>query len=345
MEEQQDVTKQLQNPSPLELRGKRKYIRKLLEAFEPHQEAMLTDLDRQIEENNPDRIIHQLDELHKKDKKLDKQLHEMIGQLKQGEKQANEGENAALIAIVDEMLAIGEEELALLRQHRIVGQQNNILKYKREYLVELLQTMHTMRQEGVWEKIGGKEKYPHEFVIIGVRYICFDFTKHMLHYQTIEDIYEWMKYYRPDFLPVEEAEDEESTPKKPVKTTQRKRSAATKQPPPAVSSAQTYERQAWIRLLVSARGYSSYFQDPLGELGVFVYDNGKGTPQATLHLWANGAKQQFPVLEGAISQQEMLTDMMRTWLALAWEGATGKTGRREGPQYDAQERTKSDADE
>jgi len=230
MEEQQDVTTHLQNPSPLDLGGKRKYIRKLLEAFEPHQDALFADLDRQIEESNPDLIIHRIDELHKKDKKLDKQLHILMKQLAHGEEEANEEENAALIALFDEIQAIGKEELALLRQHRIVGRQNNILKYKRKYLVELLQTMHIMRQEGVWEKIGGKEKYSHELVIIGVRYICFDFTKHMLYYQTIEDIYAWMKHYRPDFLPVEEVEEEESTSKKPVKNSQRKRSIVTKQP-------------------------------------------------------------------------------------------------------------------
>jgi hypothetical protein len=320
MEEQQAVKKHLQNPSPLERRGRRKYIRKLLEAFEPHQEALFADLDQQIEESNPDLISLQLDEVRKKDKKLDTQLHQMMSQLKQ-EETSNEEENAALIALFGEIQAICKEELALLRKHRIVWQQNRMLKYKREYLVELLQTMHTMRQEGVWEKIGGKEKCPHEFVIIGVRYIGFEFPKHRLHYQTIEDIYQWMKHYRPDFLPVEEVEEEESTPKKPAKTSQRKRSVVTKQAQPGVSSAQTsispaqiYERQAWIRLLVSAHRYSSYFQDHLGELGVFVYDQDKDTPQATLHLWANGTKQQFPVLQGAINQQEMLTGIMRSWL-------------------------------
>lgn len=109
----------------------------------------------------------------------------MMSQLAQREKKANEEESDALIALFDELLANGREELALLRQHRTVAQQNNILNYKREYLVELLQTMHTMRQEDVWEKVGGKEKYPHEFVIIGVRYICFDFTKHKLHYPRV----------------------------------------------------------------------------------------------------------------------------------------------------------------
>jgi len=70
--------------------------------------------------------------------------------------------------------------LALLRQLRKAGQQNRMLKDKREYLVELLQTMYTMRQEGVWANIGGIEKSPHEFVILGVRYICFDFPKHRM---------------------------------------------------------------------------------------------------------------------------------------------------------------------
>jgi len=131
MEEQQDGTKQLQDPPPPDLGGKRKYIRKLLEAFEPHQEAMFADLDRQIVESNPDRIFHQIDELNKKDKKLDKQMNLMMSQLAQREKKANQEESAALIALFDELLANGKEELALLRQHRTVAQQNNILKYKR----------------------------------------------------------------------------------------------------------------------------------------------------------------------------------------------------------------------
>jgi hypothetical protein len=95
MEEQRDAIKQLQNPQPLDLGGKREYIRKLLEAFEPHQEAMFADLDRQIEESNPDRIFHKIDELNKKDKKLDKQLNLMMGHLAQKEKKANEEESAA----------------------------------------------------------------------------------------------------------------------------------------------------------------------------------------------------------------------------------------------------------
>jgi hypothetical protein len=333
MEEQQDGTKQPHNPPPPDLGGKRKYIRKLLEAFEPLQEALFADLDQQIEEGNPDLILHELDEVREREKRRDTRLHQLLSQIKQKET-ANEEENATLTALTDEMVANGNEELALLRQHRTVGQQNRILKYKREYLVELLQTMHSMQQEGIWANKGGIEESPHEFEILGIRYICFDFPKHRMLYQTIEDIYQWMKQVRPDCLPLEEAEDEESTPKKPAKAAQRKRTDATKQAQPdapsaqsSISPAQTYERQAWIRLLVSAHYYSSFFQDHLGEVGVFVYDQDKGTPQAMLHLWASGTKQQIPVLEGTIKQQEMLTHSRRSWLTLAWEAATGRAGR------------------
>src|SRR5438876_11358675 len=99
--------------------------------------------------------------------------------------------------------------------------------------------MHTMRQEGVWENIGGIEKSPHELEILGVRYICFDFPKHRMLYQTIEDIYQWMKQVRPDCLPLEEAEVDESTSKKPAKTAQHKRTDATKQAQHEASSAQS----------------------------------------------------------------------------------------------------------
>jgi hypothetical protein len=45
-----------------------------------------------------------------------------------------------------------------------------------------------------------------------------------------------------------------------------------------------------------------------------------------LHLWANGAKQQLPVVDGAINQPEALTDTLRAWLALCWEAAAGGAG-------------------
>jgi hypothetical protein len=121
-------------------------------------------------------------------------------------------------------------------------------------------------------------------------------------------------------------EEQASTTKKPAKSMQRKRPVVTEEPLPSASPAQIYERQVWTRLLVSARHYSSHFQDPLGELGVFVYDKIESKPQAMLHLWANGAKQQFPVVNGIISQQEALTETMRAWLALCWVAATGEAG-------------------
>jgi hypothetical protein len=350
MEKQQEVTKHLQSPSPLERRGKRRYIRKLLEAFEPHQDALLADLDQQIEESNPDLILYQLDEVREGEKRRDIQLHQLLSQIKQKET-ADEEVNAALTALTEEMVANGDEELELLRQLRIARQLNRKLTYKREYLVELLQTMHSMRQEGVWENIGGIEKSPQEIEIIGVRFICFDFPKHMMLFQTIEGIYQWMRQARPDCLPFDEVEDEGIPPKKPAKTAQHERTDTTKQAQPdaspaqpSISPAQTYERQAWIRLLVSAHPYSSYFRDSLGEVGVFVYDQSKGRPQATLHLWANGTKLQFSVLKGTIKQQEMLTLSMRSWLILAWEAATGRVARREERKDQTHKRTKSDTD-
>jgi len=306
---------------------------------------MFADLDRQIEESNPDIVSRQFDDLSNQLKKKNKQWGQIMKDFSQVEKTERKIVEASLIALLDEIIALNPTHLALYRQIHSTTRQNTVLKYKRAHLVELLQTMQTMRQEGDWEKIGEKEKNPYEVVLIGERFLCFQFTQQQLRYEPIEDIYVWMKQYRPDFLPVEEAEEEESTPQKPAKTAGRKRPVATKQPLPSISPAQTYERQAWIRLLLSAHHYSSYFQDPQGELGVFAYDEEKDKSQATLHLWANGTKQQFPVLDGAIGQQEMLTHTMRSWLALSWEAATGRAGRREGPTYDAQEITKSVADE
>jgi hypothetical protein len=57
----QDATNRAQNPTPPPLG--RKYIRKLLETFEPHQDAMFADLDRQIEESNPDIVSREMAQL------------------------------------------------------------------------------------------------------------------------------------------------------------------------------------------------------------------------------------------------------------------------------------------
>lgn len=66
-------------------------------------------------------------------------------------------------------------------------------------------------------------------------------------------------------------------------------------------------------------------------MGVFVYDKVEGKPRAMLHLWTNGAKPQFPVVNGTISQQEALTDSMRAWLALCWVASTGEREKRSDP--------------
>jgi hypothetical protein len=241
-------------------------------------------------------------------------------------------DEAALIALIEELMALNGTQMTLWHQLHSTTRENNVLKYKRTHLVELLQTMHTMLQEGCWENIGENEKNPAELSLLGERFLIFEFTKHQLRLQAIEDIHEWMKQHRADCMPAaEEMEEQASTPKKPAQPRQRKRPVATKQPLPSASPAQVYERQAWVRLLVSAHHYSSYFQDPLGELAVFVYDKVGDKPRDMLHLWTHGAKQQFPVVDGAISQQEALTDAMRAWLAMCWVAATGEAEEKNDP--------------
>lgn len=314
----EDAMNRSQNPPPPQMG--RRYIRKLLEAFEPHQDAMFADLDQQIEETNPEIVSRKLDEVSKQSQK---KLH----QFEQLRKTEGVNDEASLLTLLEELKALTEEELTLWKQLRPTTRQNNVLKYKRKFLVELLQGMHSIRQEGHWEKIGEEEKLAGQVSILDQRFLVFEFTKQWLHLQTIEDVHEWMKQHRPDFLPVVvEPETQASTPKKRAKSAQRKGHVVVEESLPSVTPAQIYERQAWVRLLVPARHYSSHFQDELGELGVFVYERVKGKPRGMLHLWANGAKQEFPVVEGAISQQQALTDSMRAWLAQCWAAATGGRG-------------------
>jgi hypothetical protein len=197
------------------------YIRKLLEAFEPHQDAMFADLDRQIEESNPDIVSRKSDE-------LSRQWQTKMKQLEQLEKTESGIDEAALIALVDELTALSKTRMTLWEQLKSTTRQNNVLKYKRAHLVELLQTIHTIRQEGNWEKIGEKEKCPAEFSILGERFIVFEFSKQRLRLQSIEDIHEWMKQRRANYVPVvEETEEQASTTKKPAKSMQRKRPVVT----------------------------------------------------------------------------------------------------------------------
>ncbi len=315
MGEQQDPTGCTQNPPPARLG--RKYIRRLLEAFEPHQDAMLADLDRQIEESNPDIVSHKSQDISRQWLNKIHQLNQVAG--------TDESEGTDFITLLEEIDALSKTQKMLRGQLLPTMRQNSRLKYKRAQLVELLQSIHMIRQEGHWEKIGENEKFTVEVSILGERFLTFEFSKQWLRLQAIEDIHEWMKQQRADFLPaVEETAEQATSTKKPTRSTQRKRLVATEQAGPSTSPAQIYERQAWVRLLVSAHHYSSYFQDALGELGVFVYDVVENRPQAILHLWAQGAKQQLPVMDGVTSQQEALSDSMRAWLALCWVTATGQ---------------------
>ena len=315
MREHQDSAKRTLSPPPTNLG--RKYIRRLLEAFEPHQDAMVADLDRRIEASDPDIIS-------RKSSTISDQWLNKVHRLDQVER-TDGTEGATFTTLLEEIDALGESQMTLREQFLPTLRQNSVLTYTRNRLVELLQVIHTIHLEGNWENIWDKEKYNAQFSLLGERFLMFSTVKQQLRLQTIEDIDEWMRQKWVDFVPTaEETKEQASTTKKP---TQRKRPVATKQPQPSPSPSQIYARQAWVRLLVSAHHYSSHFQDHLGELGVFVYDEIEGKPHATLYLWTNGAKQQFPVVKGAVDQQEALSDSIRAWLAMCWVAATGEAGR------------------
>src|SRR5713226_9558976 len=105
----QDATKHAQSSPPPSLR--RKYIRTLLEAFEPHQDAVFADLDRQIEESNPDSLSREMDTLFR-------QWQKKMKQLEQIEKIESETEVATLIALLDEVIALNKTQMMLWEQLR-----------------------------------------------------------------------------------------------------------------------------------------------------------------------------------------------------------------------------------
>src|SRR5260370_41029072 len=137
MNNRKSSTKNLQPPLPP--RVERKYIRRLLEAFEPYQDAMLAELDQQIEENDPEAISNKSFELS--DQWLNK-----IKQLDQIER--TEGaESDAIINLKKEIEALGEASNKLREQIIPSIRRRSCLRQKRKSLVGLLQDLYPIRQE------------------------------------------------------------------------------------------------------------------------------------------------------------------------------------------------------
>src|SRR5207302_4339049 len=91
--------------------------------------------------------------------------------------------------------------MELLEKLDIETRSQTILKHKRENILKLLQRRQEMREEGAWEKIGGKDKMSHVFSLLGDESFGFGFSKITLQASAINDIFDWMKHYHPDVLP------------------------------------------------------------------------------------------------------------------------------------------------
>jgi hypothetical protein len=179
----------------------RTYMRLLLDAFVPYQEAMLASLDELLVKHDPQLVQRQLDELQKQDRKKSKEWKQTHLLLQQTDESEHEKIIGRLLDIHDEESALHQTQMELLEKINIETRSQTILKNKRENIMKLLQRRQAMIEEGTWEKIGGKDKMSHVFSFIGDDSIGFGFSKITLQASPINDIFAWMTQYHSDSLP------------------------------------------------------------------------------------------------------------------------------------------------
>lgn len=179
----------------------RKYTRLLLDAFVPYQEAMLVYLDELIAKHDPQLVRKQLKEVEKQSKKKSTEWHQTLDQLGQTETSERKKLFGRLDDIHDEENALFQTAMELTEKINIETRSQTILHYKKENIIKLLQRRQAMIEEGTWEKIGGKDKNPYVFSLLGDEYLCFGFSDISLEASPINDIYDWMMQYHPDILP------------------------------------------------------------------------------------------------------------------------------------------------
>ena len=182
----------------------RAYMRLLLDAFVPYQEAMLAYLDELIAKHDSQLVKKQLKEVEKQSKKKFTQGLQTLDQLGQTEESEQEEIVGRLQDIWSEEKALDQTSRELIEKLSIGIRSQTILQYKKEEIIKLLQSRQEMIEEGTWGKIGGKDKMPHIFSILGAEFIGFGFSKITLQASPINDIFDWMTQYHPDVLPPED---------------------------------------------------------------------------------------------------------------------------------------------
>src|SRR2546423_651956 len=144
-----------------------KYMRLLIDAFVPYQEAMLAYLDELMAKHDPQLVERQLKEVERQSKKKSKEWEQTLNQLGQTDPFEEEKIIGRLEAIGDEKNALHQTFKELIEKLDIETRSQTILKHKRENMLKLLQRRQEMREEGTWEKIEGKNKRHNVFSFLG----------------------------------------------------------------------------------------------------------------------------------------------------------------------------------
>jgi len=179
----------------------RTYLRLLLDAFVPYQEAMLAYLDELLAKHDPQFVQRQLDKLQKQDRKKSKEWEQTHRLLWQSDESKQEKIIGRLHDIQDEERTLHQTQMELLKKLDIETRSQSILQHKRENILKLLQRRQEMIEEGTWEKIGGKDKMSHVCSLLGDDSYGFGFSKITLQASPINDIFNWMTHYHPELLP------------------------------------------------------------------------------------------------------------------------------------------------
>ncbi len=177
------------------------YIRLLLDVFVPYQEVMLAYLDELIVKHDPQLVNSQLKEVERQRNKRSNEEEHLLLSLSD----VDASEQKKIMRVVKNIW--GEEDVLhqickeLAEKLTVENHSQRILKKKQEDIKQLLKRREEMIEEGTWERVGGKDNMAHVFSLLGADSVGFGFSEISLQASPINDIFDWMKQYRPDLLP------------------------------------------------------------------------------------------------------------------------------------------------